>query len=105
MPKFKIYEIEQLKIGIEMLSTSEGQKFRLSRNLSRRFTSEALELGVIDGEWIYFHSEKEASIMIYESGLKTGNGYFRERAMTHIKHFYSRYISNQGAEIEFQKVS
>lgn len=105
MPKFRIYDVEPLKIGIEMLSTSDGQKFRLSRNLSKRFTTEALELGYIDGDWIYFDSEKEASIMIYESGLRTGNGYLRERAMKHIKYFYSRYISNQGVGLEFQKIS
>lgn len=105
MPKFKIYDVQALKVGIDMLSTNEGHKYRLNRNLAKRFTTEATELGYIDGDWIYFDSEKEASIMIYESGLNTGNGFLRERSMDYIKKFYFRYVINQGRELEFQKVS
>lgn len=105
MSKYKVFEIEILKVGIEMLATSEGVKYRLNRNLAKRFTTEALELGNIEGSWIYFESEKEASIMIYESGLNTGNGFLRERSMKYIKQFYFRYIINHGREMDFQKAS
>lgn len=105
MPKFKIYETEALKVGIEMLSTSDGLKYRLNRNLSKRFTTEALELGTTEGDWIYFDDEKEASIMIYESGLNTGNGHLRKQAMAYINQFYSRYIMNHGKELEFKKTA
>jgi hypothetical protein len=88
-----------------MLSTSQGIKYRLNRNLARRFTTEALELGVVEDDWIYFQSEKEASIMIYESGLLTGNGHLRDKSMAYIRQFYSRYIINQGRETEFQKIA